>query len=464
MTNTVSDRDVSGGYNSTANTPDASALVRENKGETKTNMIGYEQEIREIGRYRDMLLNAAEYKKLGLYVPKGLVIFGPQGVGKSTLAKELCTDGINTTTVNIDECSPDDVPEIILNSIVKAKENMPHVVILDGIDKAFGDSGSLFGVGNCELQDLLITQFDSLKPSDQVFIVATCQDAKWASGALMERGRFEKGMFMAPPDETTRRRMLKECLAKVHMRKSIPVDEAARMTRGFCAGDIKRLVNEMGLHAVTTGKDVITFDDFTWVIDSQVLGNETPAKLCDEERHQIAVHEAGHAVVAMTLAPDSLYGASIIPKGDSLGHVKCIGEENRTVSIAELENDVTIMLGGHVAERMILGEYLTGASSDISGAGKIIYDLVTKEAAYGYDYVLLNAGKRMDELNFDGVRNQAAHIVSEKLAELDSRAERIISANRALYESIVRALEKNSTLSRKELLEMKGSQCELMAA
>lgn len=171
----------------------------------------------------------------------------------------------------------------------------------------------------------------------------------------------------------------------------------------------------------------------------------------------VAVHEAGHALVALKLAPDCFFGASILPQGESCGHIQFINPDEGVGTVSEIENEVAVLLGGHIAERVVLGEYLTGADSDMRGAVGRIHYLTVTQAAYGYAGATLGTNMRLSETISEKLKESVCDTVLKKLNDIDSKVEKLISENIELHSKIVSALMKRQTLSRDELFEIKNA-------
>lgn len=414
-------------------------------------IVGYEKEKSEIEELRHMLCNFESYRKNGVRIPRGLLLYGAPGVGKTVLARSIAGNNINIVELRASLCCTDDAPEAVSEVFETAKNNAPSVLLLDEFDKIAGGSGVFYMEGNDRVRKTLLAELDSLSDSDKVLVVATCNDSKVLGEALIRHGRFDRILKIDLPDSETRMKILEAYFSRIKAKKEFDVSTLALATNGFSGADLECLVNEAGILALRKKEQIITEADIRLVKNKMIFGalEKNPLKN-SESLHRVAVHEAGHTLAAMMLCPDSIFGASVLPQGEICGHVQFVsGYEIKSVS--EIENETAIILAGHVAERCELNEYLTGSCSDMHNAAMRLHNLFTQEAAYGYKYVL-------DDLNGEALsessKNYLEFLVAKKLEELDRKVERIISDNHSLYRKIVEALEEKLVLSQYDLKKL----------
>lgn len=424
-------------------------------------IIGYEKEKAEIKELKEMLCNFENYKANGVRIPRGLLLYGEAGVGKTMLARSIAGEGINLVELNAALCCDDEVADVITEAFADAKNSAPSVLLIDELDKIAGANERFHMNNNDKSRKVLLTLLDELSDSDRVLVVGTCNDIEAMEDALIRPGRFDRILKIDLPDEETRRSIIEEYLSRINVKINFDVKALAHNTRGFSGAKLECLVNEAGIIALQKEKHIIKEEDVSYVLNKMELGALEKNPFQDYGAlHHVAVHEAGHALVAMLLCPGNLFGASVMPQGESNGHIRFVPDSS-VQSVSEIENEISIILGGHIAERYVFNEYNIGARSDIRKATIRLHYLATKEAAYGYKYVLDGVcGESLSE----STKLQLENLINKKLEELDKRTEQLICSNATLYYKIVKALEEKLVLSFEELKELAESElCERVA-
>lgn len=419
-------------------------------------IVGYEKEKKTISQLRDMLHKAELYREHGIRIPRGLLLTGEPGVGKTVLARSLADDGINLIELRAATCCDDEAVEAVREVFREAKAKTPSVLLLDELDKIAGFNPSFFMEDNDKVMKTLLQELDDLSANDEVLVVATCNDVNMIGDALVRPGRFDRTLTLEAPDEETRKNILKAYFDIIKLPCELDFDYLARITYGYTGAKLECLANESGILGMEKDEPLITQTDINKVINRlDFNANEKDPLSNEEQLHRVAVHEAGHAVVALFLTPNCLFGASVMPQGESQGHIRFVREENVLQSVSEIERESTVILAGHVAERIELGEHLSGSGSDIEKATARIHYLVAREAAFGYAYVTSGMFRGHDMLASDEIKTKMAEKVSERLVAIDKYAEGIINEHHDVYEAIVDALMKKQILTRDELLEIK---------
>ena len=420
-------------------------------------IIGYDKEKTELKELGEMLKNVEKYRALGVRIPRGLVLYGEPGVGKSVMARSIATKGINTVELRAAECCIDGAETNVKEVFACAKKNAPCVLILDELDKIAGTSRHFFMPTNSDVNKVLLQELDSLTDDDYVLVVATCNNTECLGEALLRSGRFDRQIKVQLPDETTRAKIVKHYLSKVKLKNEIDVNYVAKITYGKSCADLECVVNESAIEVIKNRGDVITIDNLRSVINKMIFDG-APEKLSENSDavYKTAVHEAGHALVAITLLPDNIYGASIVPQGDSSGHVEFVQSENEVRSINDMKNEIAVVLAGRVAEREILKEIYLGARSDLRRALQTASDLVSKHGVYGYKHII-------QQVRFDNVYvsektlYETENKVEEMLNEADKKASKVINDNKEKFNKIVDLLMTKQVLSREELLEIRDA-------
>lgn len=421
-------------------------------------IVGYEKEQEEIRQLREMLKNAERYRDYGVRIPRGIVLYGEPGVGKTVLAKSLAADGISLIELRAANCCEDDAVKELKEVFEKAKQATPSVILLDELDKIAGTSDRFMMEMNDSIKKTLLQELDSLSNEDNVLVVATCNDTDSLGSALLRPGRFDRQLNIEAPDEETRKLIIKEYFGRLKVKADLNFDYLSRITYGYTGAKIECLANEAGIMAMDKPEPSVDLSDIRVIMNKFAFGSNAKKPSDDLTKlRNVAVHEAGHALVALKLAPDCLFGASILPQGESCGHIQFINPDEGVGTVSEIENEAAVLLGGHIAERVVLGEYLTGADSDMRGAVGRIHYLAVSQAAYGYAGATLGTNMRSSDTISEKLKEYVCNTVLKKLNDIDGMVEKLISENLELHSKIVKALMEKQTLSRDELFEIKNA-------
>lgn len=421
-------------------------------------IVGYEKEQEEIRQLREMLKNAERYRDYGVRIPRGIVLYGEPGVGKTVLAKSLAADGISLIELRAANCCEDDAVKELKEVFEKAKQATPSVILLDELDKIAGTSDRFMMEMNDNIKKTLLQELDSLSNDDNVLVVATCNDTDSLGSALLRPGRFDRQLNIEAPDEETRKLIIKEYFGRLKVKADLNFDYLSRITYGYTGAKIECLANEAGIMAMDKPEPSVDLSDIRVIMNKFAFGSNAKKPSDDLTKlRNVAVHEAGHALVALKLAPDCLFGASILPQGESCGHIQFINPDEGVGTVSEIENEAAVLLGGHIAERTVLGEYLTGADSDMRGAVGRIHYLTVTQAAYGYAGATLGTNMRSSDTISEKLKESVCDTILKKLNDIDSKVEKLISENIELHSKIVKALMEKQTLSRDELFEIKNA-------
>ncbi len=423
----------------------------------KKEIYGYEKEKNEMQELHDMLCNAQAFRKRGVRIPRGIILSGEPGVGKTILAKTIAGDDISVSELRAASCCDEETTERIREVFREAKENNPSVILIDELDKIAGGSMSFFMEGNDNVRKVLLQEIDSIPGESDIMLVATCNDAECLGNALLRPGRFDRHLRISMPDESTRHKIIENYFRKIDIPQTIDYGYTAKITAGFTGADIECLANESGIRAMLKDFPCIDNDDIRLTINRMIFDSDEDEKINSrDELYTVAVHEAGHALVAMMLDPDNIYGASTFAQGESSGHVSIVSGNDSPLPVRKVEDSVSIALGGHVAERVILGEYYTGSSADISKASASVTRLIMSSGIDDYRFAVARVRSNPGENLFsDELRTELDHMVEKKLLAADRKAESIIKSNMELYRAIVKELTKRRFLSREDLMEIK---------
>jgi len=430
------------------------------------------EELREIV---DFLKQPRSYGRLGARVPKGVLLIGPAGTGKTLLARAVAGEA----GVPFFSISGSDFVEMFVgvgaarvrDLFEQARKAKPCIIFIDELD-AMGRARGIgpFGGGHDEKEQTLnqlLVELDGFDPREGIVLLAATNRPEILDPALLRAGRFDRQVLVDRPDRLGRTAILKVHAAKVPLSRDLDLDSVAALTPGFTGADLANLVNEAALRATRRGAESVAAADFTAAIERIVAGLEKRSRLLSpHEREVVAHHEMGHAIVATALpGVDPVHKVSIIPRGvGALGYTLQRPTEDRfLLSRRELENRMAVLLGGRAAEQLAFDEVSTGAADDLNKATDIARNMVTRFGMHDTLGQVTYETPRQTFLGEDALAHYAEREFSEETArEIDCAVRELIRAaydtalavlrqNRSALEAGARLLLEKETLTREEL-------------
>jgi cell division protease FtsH len=422
----------------------------------------------------DFLKQPAKYQRLGGQIPKGALLVGAPGTGKTLLARAVSGEagvpffsisgsGFVEMFVGVGAARVRDLFE-------QAKLRAPCIVFIDELDaigrtRAAGRAGLFANEEREQTLNQLLSEMDGFDSSKGVIIMAATNAPEVLDPALLRRGRFDRQITVAQPDLEGRRQILELHARRVKLSPNADLSVIAARTPGMVGADLANIVNEAALLAVRRGQDAVEMQDLEEAIDRVLLGLEKKRRVMnEEEKRRVAYHEAGHAIVAMSVehAPP-VHRASIIPRGISaLGHtLQLPTEEKYLMTTPELNDQITIMLAGRAAEGLAFqGVLSTGAADDLKKASELARQMVTRfgmnerlgPLTYGREVVAPFLRSVEVERNYS---EQTAQQIDEEvrriIEDLQNRAREILSHKRDGMDRVAHALIERETLDRQQL-------------
>jgi len=452
---------------------------------TFDDVAGIDEANQELFEIVDFLKNTKKYAALGAKIPKGILLTGPPGVGKTHLARAIAGEA----GVPFFHISGSDFVEMFVgvgaarvrDLFETAKAHRPSLIFVDEIDAVGRQRGAGLGGGHDEREQTLnqlLVEMDGFDPNSGVILIAATNRPDVLDPALLRPGRFDRQIVVDAPDQNGRHAILKIHSKGKPLDNGVDLELLSKRTPGFTGADLANTLNEGALLAARRGHTKISHSDLEEALDRVIAGPQRRSRVMDaKEREVIAYHEAGHAVVGELLEhSDPVHKVTILPRGMSLGSTWQLPTADKyLVSKDELVDDVTALLGGRVAEEIVYNEVTTGASNDLERVTRIARAMVCE---YGMSEKLgtLAIGRRShnpflgrdynDERNYsEDIARQIDEEVRSIVDHCHSRATDLVQTHREELDRVVQALLERETLTREEFLAvMAGETLEPMVA
>lgn len=443
-------------------------------GKTKTtfkDVAGIDSEKQELAEVVDFLKNKDKFKAVGARVPRGVLLSGQPGTGKTLLARAIAGEA----NVPFFAASGSDFSGIIVGlGVAKIKEifemakrNAPCILFIDEID-AIGQRRSQHSYNDQDREQTLnqlLIEMDGFSNDTGIIVIGATNRADMLDPALLRPGRFDRQVYIELPDLSGRREILDLYSKKVKISDTVNLQDLARGTTGFSGADLENLLNEAALHAVRNGRNVVEQPDIEEARDKVLMGPRKIRKMRPEDVKLTAYHEAGHAFVSQMYADitDPIHKATIVPRGRALGMVQHLPIDDKvSMTLAEVRANLSVALAGRAAEEVFFGtdKITTGAESDIASATRLArYSITTAGLSPKIGTVAINqVGTFNARTALENASEKTAELVdSEIRAWLDAAhndATKLLRANRAKVEELAKALLERETLTGEEIREI----------
>jgi cell division protease FtsH len=369
----------------------AKIYVETKTGVTFADVAGVDEAKAELQEVVEFLKDPKKYGRLGARVPKGVLLVGPPGTGKTMLARAVAGEaGVPFFSISGSEFVEMFVgvgAARVRDLFEQARKKAPAIIFIDELD-ALGRARGAGGFGGHDEKEQtlnqLLVELDGFDPSTGLVLLAATNRPEILDPALLRAGRFDRVVLVDRPEKKGRLQILQVHAKKIRLAPNVDLEKIAALTPGFSGADLANLVNEAALLATRRGADAVTQEDFNQAIERMVAGLEKKNRVLNEtERRVVAHHEMGHAMVAMALpGTDPVHKISIIPRGiGALGYTMQRPTEDRFVMTrGELENKMAVLLGGRAAEEVIFGHLSTGAANDLAKVTEIARSMVMRYA------------------------------------------------------------------------------------
>ncbi len=443
---------------------------------TFADVAGVDEAKEEVAELVDFLRDPAKFQKLGGKIPRGVLMVGAPGTGKTLLARAIAGEA----KVPFFTISGSDFVEMFVgvgasrvrDMFEQAKKHAPCIIFIDEIDAVGRHRGAGLGGGHDEREQTLnqlLVEMDGFEGNEGVIVIAATNRPDVLDPALLRPGRFDRQVVVPLPDIRGREQILKVHMRKVPLDKDVNPSIIARGTPGFSGADLANLINEAALFAARANLRSVEMDQFEKAKDKIMMGTERKSMVMSEEDKKLtAYHEAGHAIVGLLVpSHDPVYKVSIIPRGRALGITMFLPEEDRySLSKERLESQISSLFGGRIAESLTFGEdsVTTGASNDIQRATEIARNMVTKwglseklgPLTYSEEEGEVFLGHSVTQHKM--VSDETAHIIDEEIRFVIDRnykrAEKILAENKDRLLSMAEALIKYETIDAEQIKDI----------
>jgi cell division protease FtsH len=415
----------------------------------------------------DFLKHPKKYLEVGAKIPKGVLLVGPPGTGKTMLARAVAGEA----NVPFFSISGSEFVEMFVgvgasrvrDLFEKAKKNAPCIIFIDEIDAVGRRRGSGMGGGHDEREQTLnqiLVEMDGFETGQNVIVLAATNRADVLDPALLRPGRFDRRVSISLPERKDREAILEVHFKDKPIEKSVNLDAMAAKTAGSSGADLANIANEAAIIAARHNRKTINNDDLTLAFEKIAIGPERKNKvMTDKDKAITAYHEAGHAVVGHVLPnSDPVHKVTIIPRGDTGGVTWFLPPEDRAfTSIVEFKDVLARAMGGRIAEEIVYGRQnvTTGAGSDLKHATQIAHDMVTQEGMgtklRDRAYVDEEGGLMFDKMTrersySDKTAEEIDNEINEILTEATRRAREVLKANRTILDNLAKELLEQETL------------------
>jgi len=439
-------------------------------------VAGVDEAKEEVSELVEFLRDPAKFQKLGGKIPRGVLMVGSPGTGKTLLAKAIAGEA----KVPFFTISGSDFVEMFVgvgasrvrDMFEQAKKHSPCIIFIDEIDAVGRHRGAGLGGGHDEREQTLnqlLVEMDGFEGNEGVIVIAATNRPDVLDPALLRPGRFDRQVVVPLPDMLGREQILKVHMRKVPVSDNVNAKVIAQGTPGFSGADLANLVNEAALFAARYNKRLVEMNEFDKAKDKIMMGAERRSMVMnDDEKKLTAYHEAGHAIVGLKVpSHDPVYKVSIIPRGRALGVTMFLPEEDRySYSKERLESQISSLFGGRIAEELIFGKekVTTGASNDIQRSTELAHNMVTQwglseklgPMVFGEEEGEVFLGKSVTQ--HKNLSDETAHVIDEEIRNIVdrnySRSEKILKENIDILHAMSDALMKYETIDKDQIADL----------
>jgi cell division protease FtsH len=434
---------------------------------------GIDESREELEEIVDFLKDPGKFERLGGEIPRGVLLMGEPGTGKTLLAKAIAGEA----AVPFFSISGSDFVEMFVgvgasrvrDMFAQGKKHAPCIIFIDEIDAVGRSRGAGLGGGNDEREQTLnqlLVEMDGFEVNEGIIVIAATNRPDVLDPALLRPGRFDRHVVVPTPDINGRENILKTHSKNIELDKKVNLNTIARGTPGFTGADLANLVNEAALWAARQDKDTVENEDFEYARDKVMMGAERRSLMVsDEEKETTAYHEVGHALVAASIEEvDPVHKVSIIPRGRALGVTMLLPEEDRhSHNKRALLGQIAMMMGGRAAEQLVFKRFTTGASDDLKRATELARKMVCQwgmseklgPLTYAEDAGHVFLGRDLQQ--HKEFSNESMKMIDEEVLEILNssydRAKKVLKTYRKALESLAETLLEKETIDGDHVLQ-----------
>lgn len=434
---------------------------------------GIDESREELEEIVDFLKDPGKFERLGGEIPRGVLLMGEPGTGKTLLAKAIAGEA----AVPFFSISGSDFVEMFVgvgasrvrDMFAQGKKHAPCIIFIDEIDAVGRSRGAGLGGGNDEREQTLnqlLVEMDGFEVNEGIIVIAATNRPDVLDPALLRPGRFDRHVVVPTPDINGRENILKTHSKNIELHKEVNLNTIARGTPGFTGADLANLVNEAALWAARQDKDAVENEDFEFARDKVMMGAERRSLLItDEEKETTAYHEVGHALVAASIEEvDPVHKVSIIPRGRALGVTMLLPEEDRhSHNKRALLGQIAMMMGGRAAEHLVFKRFTTGASDDLKRATELARKMVCQwgmseklgPLTYAEDAGHVFLGRDLQQ--HKEFSNESMKMIDKEVLEILNssydRANKVLKTYRKALKSLAETLLEKETIDGDHVLQ-----------
>ena len=419
-----------------------------------TDVAGIDEEMEQLKEIVDFLRNPEKYRLMGARIPKGVLMNGEPGTGKTLMAKAIAGEAgvpfFQENGSNFDEKFVGVGADRVRQLFKTARENAPCIIFIDEFDSIAQSRYSGHSYSEQTLNELL-AEMDGFESGDNVVVIAATNHIEVLDSAITRRGRFDRHIYVPMPDVTARKEILEVHARNKKFTEDVIMADIARKTVGFSGADLESVLNEATIHAVRQGKKYVSLSDIDEAIAIVLVGLEKKSKVVNpRDKELTAVHEAGHAIVSAVVRPETKnFGISIVPRGGAGGYNFFDVSDTTYRRKKDMLKEIQVCYGGRIAEEIILQDISSGAIGDLESASKMALQMVTRFAMDGTLMVKVGG-----EVEYNKVLSANASIQAEEICKTAYKeAKAIVDAHKAQILKLAALLSEKEYLTQEEVAQ-----------